>query len=108
MPDDPWQAIDELRQHIRELRSRLDHAITRIDDLEADTPQARQLQYEADLAAADLAESADDRHGPDCQCSYCYHDPDEDDYDLGPEIGDRGSMSGYQHPLPGDDQVWQP
>jgi hypothetical protein len=38
-------------------------ALERIRALEADTPQARQLQLEADLAAADLAESGYDRHG---------------------------------------------
>ena len=51
--------------------------------LEGQTPQARQLQLEADLAAADLAESGfdrwppegTDRHGPGCQCPYCY-DPE--------------------------------
>jgi hypothetical protein len=42
----------------------------RVKALEADTPQARQLQYEADVAAADAAEY--DRHGRGCGCSYCY------------------------------------
>jgi hypothetical protein len=56
----------------------------RVKALEAQTPQAQQLQYEADVAAADLAASgyADDppigadRHGPGCLCPYC---PDEDE-----------------------------
>ena len=43
-------------------------ALERIRTLEGQTPQARQLQLEADLAAADLAESGYDR-----------------EYDLGPE-----------------------
>jgi hypothetical protein len=61
----------------------------RIAALEKQTPRARQLQHEADLAAADLAASGYDRdppvgadqHGPGCQCPYCY-DPED-------EIGDR-------------------
>lgn len=37
----------------------------------------RQLQYEADLAAADLAESGyDDYHGWNCGCPYCPTDDD--------------------------------
>ena len=43
------------------LRGQLDDALERIRRLEADTPQARQLQLEADQAAADLAESGYDR-----------------------------------------------
>jgi hypothetical protein len=109
MPDDLRQAIADLRQDVRELRGQLDNAMTRIHALEADTPQARQLQLEADLAAADLAESGYDRHGRDCQCPYCYNDPDEaDDHDPGPDCDDQGGMPGYQHPLPDDGQVWQP
>jgi hypothetical protein len=107
MPDDPWQVIRDLRQDIRDLRGLLDDALTRISDLEADTPQARQLQLEADLAAADLAESGYDRHGHDCQCSYCYNPDDYDDYDPGPECDDQGGMSEYQHPLPGDGEACQ-
>jgi hypothetical protein len=42
------------------LRGQLDDALERIRALEADTPQARQLQLEADQAAADLAESGYD------------------------------------------------
>jgi len=107
MSEDLWRVINTLRQDVRELRGQLDDVMTRIADLEADTPQARQLQLEADLAAADLAESGYDHHGPGCQCSYCYHNPD-DDYDPGPECDDQGGMSGYQHPLPDDGRVWQP
>ena len=65
------------------LREDLSRAEDRIRGLEAQTPQARQLQLEADLAAADLAESGydrwpsegTDRHGPGCQCPECY-DPE--------------------------------
>ena len=42
------------------LRGQLDEALERIRSLEAQTPQARQLQLEADQAAADLAESGYD------------------------------------------------
>jgi hypothetical protein len=109
MPDDPWQAITGLRQDVRELRALLDNAIGRISELEADTPHARQLQLEADLAAADLAESGCDRHGRNCQCPYCSNDADNhDDYDPGPGCDDQGGMPGYQHRLPDDGQVWQP
>jgi hypothetical protein len=83
------------------LRSQVDDALERIRALEADTPQARQLQYEADLAAADLAESGYDRHGRDCQCSYCAADePEPDEYDPGPEVDDEGGMSEYRGWLP--------
>jgi hypothetical protein len=61
----------ELRQDMRELRGALELAVQRIGELEGQTPQARQLQLEADQAAADLAESGYDRHGRDCRCSYC-------------------------------------
>ena len=43
------------------LRDQLDDALERIRALEGQTPQARQLQLEADQAAADLAESGYDR-----------------------------------------------
>jgi len=66
----------ELRQDVRELRGALQLAEQRIRELEGQTPQARQLQLEADLAAADLAESGYDRHGRDCRCSYCATDED--------------------------------
>jgi hypothetical protein len=82
---DDERAVDELRRELRELREDLRDALNRIHALEdrqpdyaleQDTPQARQLQYEADLAAADLAESGYDRHGRDCQCSHCATDED--------------------------------
>src|SRR5262249_6487140 len=99
----------ELRWHVRELRSRLTLAERRIRDLEAQTPQARQHQYEAHVAAADLAESGydrwppggTDRHGPGCQCPECY-DPEPEEYDPGPEVDDEGGMSEYRHPAPAD------
>jgi hypothetical protein len=47
----------DLESLIDGLREDLGRAEERIRELERDTPQARQLQYEADLAAADLAES---------------------------------------------------
>lgn len=49
------QAITCLRDEVSELRRQLDDALERITSLEGQTPQARQLRYEADLAAADLA-----------------------------------------------------
>jgi hypothetical protein len=58
------------------LRGQLDDAVERIRVLEQQTPQARQLQLEADQAAADLAESGYDRHGRDCRCPYCATDED--------------------------------
>jgi hypothetical protein len=63
---------------IRELEDGLRDALNRIHVLEDRTPEARQLRYEADLAAADLAESGYDRHGRECGCSYCARDPQED------------------------------
>jgi hypothetical protein len=57
----------------------------RVRSLERSTPEAQQAQYEADVAAADLAASGydrdppvgADRHGPGCQCPYCYDEEDE-------------------------------
>jgi hypothetical protein len=87
--------LDGTRQDAREalalvagLREDLGRAEERIRALEAQTPQTRKLQYEADLAAADLASSGydrdppigADRHGPGCLCPYC---PDDE-----PEPGD--------------------
>jgi hypothetical protein len=104
MPDDPWQAVAALRQDICELRGQLHTAMIRIIALEADTPQARQLQLEADLAMADLAESGYDHHGRDCQCSYCCYDPAEgDDYEPGPACGDQSAMSEYSYRLPAEE-----
>jgi hypothetical protein len=69
--------LGRAEERIRELEDDLRDALNRIHVLEDQTPQARQLQYEADLAAADLAESGYDRHGRGCQCSYCGVDEDE-------------------------------
>ena len=80
------QAITCLREEVAGLRRRLDDALERIGALEKQTPQARQLQLEADQAAADLAESGYDRHGRGCQCSYCYVDPEEE----GDQVGEAG------------------
>jgi len=75
----------DLLEQIHELGERLDAAVARIRELEGQTPQARQLQLEADLAAADLAESGYDR-----------------EYDPGPEVDDEGRMSEYRYLLPED------
>jgi hypothetical protein len=92
----------ELRQDRRELRALLELAEQRITALEALTLQARQLQMEADLAAADLAESGYDRHGRGCDCPECY-EPEPEEYDPGPEADDEGGMSEYRHVLPGEE-----
>jgi hypothetical protein len=105
------QAITCLRAEIDELRRQFDEALGRIADLEKQTPQARQLQYEADVAAADLAESGYDRHGRGCQCPFCYHEPEEEpptaEYDPGPEVDDEGGMSEYRYLLAEDYQRGQ-
>jgi predicted nucleic acid-binding Zn-ribbon protein len=49
--------LSHAEERIRELEDDLRGALKRIRDLEGQTPQARQLQLEADQAAADLAES---------------------------------------------------
>jgi hypothetical protein len=102
--DPIWTAIRGLRQEIRELRGQLDITNESVRALERQTPQARQAEYEADLAAADLAASGydddrpapvnADRHGAGCQCPWCYDEPD--DYDSGPECDDQGGMSEYR------------
>ena len=71
--------VTALQDELDGLRAELGAAVDRIAALEQQTPQARQLQVEADLAAADLAESGYDRHGRDCQCPYCSTDEDEPD-----------------------------
>ena len=66
-----------------EALSRVAELEARVKALEAQTPQARRLQYEADVAMADLRASGfdrdrpigADRHGPGCLCPYC---PDEE------------------------------
>jgi TolA-binding protein len=93
--------ITGLQDEVEGLRGQLADAIERIAALEKQTPQARQLQLEADQAAADLAESGYDRHGRDCQCPYCSTDePEPEEYDPGPEADDEGGMSEYRYLLP--------
>jgi hypothetical protein len=62
------QDIRRLQEDVREPRSLLDGALERIRQLEGSTPEARQAQYEADVALADLAASGydDDRHEGRC------------------------------------------
>jgi hypothetical protein len=73
--------IRRLQQDVRELRALIEDAAgklaARVRELEAQTPQAQRLQHEADLAAADLAESGYDRHRSHCQCPYCAADEPE-------------------------------
>jgi TolA-binding protein len=57
------RSITALQDEVDGLRGQLTEAFGRIADLEKQTPQARQLQLEADQAAADLAESGYDRWG---------------------------------------------
>ncbi len=77
--DDRLQGlIREVENQLGTLRAGLAAALRRIGELEQQTPQARQLQLEADLAAAGLAASGYDRHGRDCQCAYCAYDPEVD------------------------------
>lgn len=71
--------LREIDDQLGQLRHELAGALDRIRVLEGQTPQARQLQHEADQAAADLAESGYDRHFPGCQCSHCATDEDEPD-----------------------------
>ena len=106
--------ITALQDEVDGLRGQLAAALGRIGDLEKQTPQARQLQIEADLAAADLAESGYDRRGRGCRCPFCYYDPEEGDdqpepeeYDPGPEADDEGGMSEYRYTLPEDYQRGQ-
>jgi hypothetical protein len=84
--------IRELEQVQSAHGETLDAVRNRVCALEHDTPQTRQLQYEADLAAADLAESGYDRHGRGCGCSDCTTGDEEcPERDSGPERlgGDR-------------------
>jgi hypothetical protein len=55
------ESITRMSDTIIELLARVTALEARVSGLERDTPEARQLQYEADLAAADLAESGYDR-----------------------------------------------
>ena len=106
---DVQRLLAGLRQEVRELRAHVDLALARIGTLEnavrcleGQTPQAGQAQYEADLAAADLAESGYDRHGRGCDCPECY-EPEPEEYDPGPEADDEGGMSEYRHALPSEE-----
>jgi hypothetical protein len=88
------QGITCLQDEVAELRRQLDAALERIGDLEKQTPQARQLQLEADQAAADLAASGyieglstecrdrwHDRCPPGVLCNCECHLDDEDQAD---------------------------
>ena len=68
--------LGRAEERIRQLEDDLRDALNRIHVLEDDTPQARQLQYEADVAAADAHEY--ETHGHNCDCEFCYYDPEED------------------------------
>ena len=89
---DTESELRELQSLVAGLREDLSRTEDRIRDLESQTPQARQLQLEADLAAADLAESGYDRwppegagrHGPGCQCPEC-SEPEPGEYDPRPD-----------------------
>ena len=87
--------IRRLQEDVRELRSQLDDALGRIRQLEGSTPEARQAQYEADVAAADLAASGYD-DGPDLE-----------EYDPGPGCDDEGGMSEYRYLMSEDYQRGQ-
>jgi hypothetical protein len=95
-----------LREDLAAAEGRIRELARRIEALERSTPQAHQLQHEADIAAADLAESGfdndppvgADRHGPGCLCPYCPDDePEPEDCDPGPEADDEGGMSEYRY-----------
>jgi hypothetical protein len=64
------RGVIETGQLAAEAIARICELEKRVKALEAQTPQAQRLQYEADVAAADAAEY--DRHGPGCGCPYCY------------------------------------
>ena len=89
---DTESELRELRSLVAGLREDLSRAEDRLRGLESQTPQARQLQVEADLAAADLAESGYDRwppegagrYGPGCQGPECFG-PGPEEHGPGPE-----------------------
>jgi hypothetical protein len=85
---DTKSELRELQSLVAGLREDLSRAEDRIRGLEAQTPQARQLQLEADLAAADHAESGYDQHGRGCECPECYVPPEADQSPV--EAGSRG------------------
>jgi hypothetical protein len=81
--DDRLQAaLREIDTQLSDLRRELQDALRRVGELEQQTPQARQVQLEADKAAADLAESGYDRHGRGCRCSYCDYDDEPEESPL--------------------------
>jgi hypothetical protein len=85
---DTESELRELRSLVAGLREDLSRAEDRIRGLESQTPQARQLQLEAGLAAADLAESGYHQHGLGCECPECYVPPEADQSPI--EAGLRG------------------
>jgi hypothetical protein len=111
-------------ERIRELEGDHSAALERIAALEKQTPQARQLQYEADLAAADLAESGydpgaygppvgADRHGRGCQRPYYNAEPDDDQVGVPERQTGVAAMRRLtrEHPLdpdPDEDQAEEP
>ena len=79
-----------LREDLGRAEERIRELEERVSRLERSTPEARRLQYEADLAAAELAASrydqdapvGTDRHGPGCQCPYCPGDEEPEESPL--------------------------
>jgi hypothetical protein len=80
-----WSYINGLREDLGRAEERIRGLEEQAAALQRSTPEARQAQHEADVAAADLAESGydergepfgADRHGPGCLCPYC---PDEEE-----------------------------
>jgi hypothetical protein len=83
---DIWDYIQGHGAEIAELLDKFVKLEERVSRLEKSTPEAQRLQYEADVAAADLAASGwdqdppvgADRHGPGCLCPCCPPDEDEE------------------------------
>ena len=99
--------LGRAEERIRELEDRC-------AALERHTPAAQQAQHEADLAAADLAESGydrdppigADRHGSGCACPYCYDEaePEPEDFEsegLEVEGSTAGATAARDHELMG-------
>lgn len=74
---DLWSYYGGLREDLAYAEERIRTLEEQVAALQKETPQARQAQHEADVAAADLAASGMDRHGSACECSYCYVSPGE-------------------------------
>jgi hypothetical protein len=72
--------LDRVIGDLRELRGELEAALGRIRDLEAQTPEARQAELEADIARADAAASGYDDEYPD-------DEPDDESW--------RGTLADY-------------